>query len=66
MAEPKQYKFIVQVQYSVVILADSEEAAWDAIDERNRKTWREQGEFIKVSDVDLLEVRSSEEGETDD
>ena len=31
-----------------------------------RGNWWEKREFIKVSDVDLLEVRSSEKGETDE
>ena len=56
----KLYEFSALLKCAYVVAADDEESARDAIKTYER-TWFEGGDFIGVSDVELVDVREEQD-----
>ncbi len=61
----KLYEFNALIRCDLVIAAESEAKAREAIKTYER-AWFETGEFIEVSDVELIDVREPKSNDLDD
>ena len=61
----KLYEFTALIECSYVVAADNEKAARDAT-ETYERAWFESGDFIGVSDVELVDIRDAPEDNLED
>ena len=61
----KLYEFTALLRCSYVVAADNEKSAREIV-EKYERTWFESGDFLGVSDVDLVDVREAEQESIED